>query len=203
MTPDALLEILEVLLKQRRGGIVGLVDVIPQDNGWLHVEFGNGRQLAVTVEEIEIPKEHCMVETRQQFWLRRGLELNKFRKVELCGTYRGLGGLGGIHPPESWRKDEIISSIVDIEWGRRPEDQKAASPQLMCPPCAHCGRGEGAPPHRYGGSHYYRYVFNPLTPDVPYYEPCTVPDCGQTIEYHEAYSIGHFYECADDTEVQK
>ncbi|MEU6979618.1 hypothetical protein [Streptomyces sp. NPDC046371] len=66
-----------------------------------------------------------MPETEMQHWRRRGRELNKLTKTRLCALYRDLGGLGGIHPPEEWRKDEIITSITEMEWNRLPEEQKA------------------------------------------------------------------------------
>lgn len=80
-------------------------------------------------------------ETRTQFWRRRGGELGKKRKDDLCYLYRQLGGLGGAYPPEKWRKDEVVNAIVDIEWGRLPEDQKAPEPPLYDPPCGTCGAG--------------------------------------------------------------
>lgn len=99
-----------------------------------------------------------MAETRTQFWHRRGRELDKKRKADLCALYRRLGGLGGIHPPEKWRKDEVVSSIVDIEWGRLPEEQKLPDPPRMTPPCDECGAGQEARAHRHGGDHHYRYT---------------------------------------------
>jgi hypothetical protein len=106
-------------------------------------------------------------DTRQEFWLRRGRELNKLRKAELVALYRVLGGLGGTHPPEKWYKSEVISSIVDMEWGRLPEDQKKPDPPRMTPPCDVCGGGQEATAHRAGGDHHYRYTSNPDTPWVP------------------------------------
>ncbi len=108
-----------------------------------------------------------MPETKHQHWSRRGLELGKIRKAQLCTMYRQLGGLGGIHPPEKWRKDEVISSIVDMEWSRLPEDQKLPDPPRLCPPCDVCGLGEQAEPHRHGGDHHYYYTFDPDKPWVP------------------------------------
>lgn len=110
-----------------------------------------------------------MAETRTGFWLRRGRELDKMRKGELCAMYRQLGGLGGVHPPERWRKDEVVSSIVDIEWGRLPDGQKAPEPVRLTPPCDVCGGGEGAPAHEYG-DHHYRYTYDPNREWVPYRE---------------------------------
>lgn len=95
-------------------------------------------------------------ETKQQHWLRRGRELNRMNKAGLCALYRRLGGLGGIHPPEKWRKDEVINSIVDIEWGRLPDDRKASAPEPAEPSCAHgCGLAVGE--HTRETGHWFTY----------------------------------------------
>ena len=45
-------------------------------------------------------------------------ELNRRSKADLCAMYRELGYIGGLHPLEKWRKDEIIHGIIDSEmWG--------------------------------------------------------------------------------------
>ena len=106
-------------------------------------------------------------ETKTQHWHRRGRELNRMRKTELCALYRRLGGLGGIRPPEKWRKDEVVSSIVDIEWCRLPDDRKLPDPPRLTPPCDTCGQGQDATPHRYGGDHHYVNTFDPDKPWVP------------------------------------
>lgn len=36
-------------------------------------------------------------------------------KFTLCRRYRTLGGFGGIHPPEQWRKDELVYAVLDLE----------------------------------------------------------------------------------------
>lgn len=82
-----------------------------------------------------------MAETRQAYFNRRRPELNKHPKAALCRLYRSLGGLGGVHEPEKWRKDEVLSSIVDIEWRRLPEGDKLPDPPLFDPPCDTCGGG--------------------------------------------------------------
>jgi hypothetical protein len=133
-------------------------------------------------------------ETRMQFWHRRGRELHAMRKSELCALYRQLGGLGGIHPPEKWTKDEVVNSVADIEWRRLPDDQKQPAEQLMSPPCDTCGKGEGTAAHRYGGSHHYAYTHRPDREWVPYYEYCATPGCGRPIEHHDAYDLGHQYQ---------
>jgi hypothetical protein len=97
-------------------------------------------------------------ETKQQHWLRRGQQLRVKRKAELCALYRRLGGLGGIHPPEKWTKDEVVTSIIEIEWRRLPDDQKIPDPPFLTPPCDECGAGENATAHHYGGDHNYRYT---------------------------------------------
>ena len=108
-----------------------------------------------------------MAETKQQHWLRRGLELNKVTKGQLCTMYRQLGGLGGTHPVEKWYKEEIISSIVDMEWSRLPEDQKKPDPPRLTPPCDICGKGENATAHRYAGDHNWRNTYDPDKAWVP------------------------------------
>lgn len=106
-----------------------------------------------------------MAETQQEHRQRRSRELNKLRKAELCALYRRMGGLGGIHPPEKWRKDEVLSSIIEMEWSRLPEDQKAPDPPQFSPPCDTCGKGENF--HPYGHDHHYVYTFDPDKPWVP------------------------------------
>ena len=108
-----------------------------------------------------------MAETRQQYYTRRSRDLDRRRKSELCALYRKLGRLGGIHPPEKWRKDEVISSIVDIEWSGLPEDQKKADPPRLTPPCDRCGAGQQAKAHGSDGTHNYRYTHDPDKPWVP------------------------------------
>lgn len=106
-------------------------------------------------------------ETQQEHFQRRRRDLEKKSKPELCSLYRQLGGLGGVHPPEKWRKDEVVSSIVEIEWSRLPEDQKQPNPPRLTPPCDTCGQGENAGAHRYGGEHHYVYTHNPDAKWVP------------------------------------
>ncbi len=106
-------------------------------------------------------------ETRQTHYNRRSTELNRQNKTSLCALYRSLGGLGGIHPPEKWRKDEVITSIIDIEWDRLPEDRKLPDPPRLSPPCDNCGHGQDALAHRYGGDHHYTYTHNPDVAWVP------------------------------------
>lgn len=108
-----------------------------------------------------------MAEHRTQHWLRRGAALSKLRKAELCAMYRALGGLGGKYPPEKWRKDEVVTSIVEMEWSRLPEDAKLPDPPRMTPPCDTCGGGQNAEAHRYGGDHHYRNTFDADAAWVP------------------------------------
>lgn len=106
-------------------------------------------------------------ETKAQHWLRRGPELSRQRKTDLVALYRRLGGLGGIHPPEKWRKEEIVTSIIEMEWTRLPEERRLPDPPSMTPPCDICGKGENATAHRYGGDHHYRFTHNPDAKWVP------------------------------------
>lgn len=106
-------------------------------------------------------------ESRQAHDLRRSSELDKQKKRALCSLYRSLGGLGGIHPPEEWRKDEVITAIVDVEWRRLPEDRKLPDPPRLTPPCGTCGQGQDARAHHSGGTHNYSYTFDPDVEWVP------------------------------------
>lgn len=108
-----------------------------------------------------------MAETRMQFFARRRATLDRLRKGELLVRYRELGGLGGIHPPEKWRKDELVSSIVDMEWGRLPEGEKLPDPPHLTPPCDVCDLGQFALAHALGGSHHYAYTHAPEKKWVP------------------------------------
>lgn len=108
-----------------------------------------------------------MAETRTQYWMRRGSVLTHLRKAKLCALYRELGGLGGTHPPETWYKDEIVSSIVDMEWSRLPESEKLPDPPFLTPPCDTCGAGQDAAAHRAGGDHHYSHVHDPDRAWVP------------------------------------
>lgn len=54
----------------------------------------------------------------------RRRELSQLTKARLCAMYRAgvrtpSGGIGryagGMYPPEQWRKDEVITSILEIE----------------------------------------------------------------------------------------
>lgn len=152
-----------------------------------------------------------MTETRHQHWLRRSLELNRKRKAELCTLYRRLGGLGGIHPPEKWRKDEVITSIVEMEWDRLPADQKKPDPPRLTPPCDECGQGQNATAHHYGGDHHYRYTHNPDAVWVPESEAeaarleqlerdqepepeaCGTAGCGEPPSAHLGWNLGHLF----------
>lgn len=62
----------------------------------------------------------------------RRRELAAMTKTALCRMYRDgvttphgtvSRWIGGMHPPEQWRKDEVISSILDIEY---PPDSAGA-----------------------------------------------------------------------------
>lgn len=135
-----------------------------------------------------------MAETRTEFWHRRGRALHKMRKAELCALYRKLGGLGGIHPPEKWTKEEVVNSVADIEWGRLPDDAKKAAPEMMSPPCDTCGKGQDVSAHRHGGSHHYVVTHDPDKEWVPSMEPCAALDCGRPYEHHRTWSLGHEYQ---------
>lgn len=134
-----------------------------------------------------------MAETRMQFWHRRGRALHAMRKAELCALYRKLGGLGGIHPPEKWTKEEVVNAVADIEWDRLPDDAKKSVPEHISPPCDQCGKGEYVSAHTYGGSHNYHYTADPRKEWVPSREPCSAPDCGRPYEHHETWNLGHAY----------
>lgn len=138
-----------------------------------------------------------MTQTKQQHWLRRGQELRVMHKAELCTLYRSLGGLGGTYPPERWTKDELVTAVVDIEWGRLPADSKQPAPEQMSPPCDTCGKGQDVAAHAHGGSHHYSYTADPGKPWVPSREPCAAPTpepCGRPYEHHEAWNLGHSYQ---------
>lgn len=95
-------------------------------------------------------------ETKHQHWLRRGQELNRMRKGELCALYRRLGHVWSANPLESWRKDEIVSGIVDLEWSQLPKDRKVVTPEPVDPPCAKgCGLTVGE--HTKATGHWYTY----------------------------------------------
>jgi len=96
-----------------------------------------------------------------QYHRRRARELNRQNKAVLCALFRRLGGMGGVHPPEKWRKDEVVAAITDMEYRRLPDAQKKPEPPLMCPPCDKCGGGENARAHRYGGEHHYVNTYDP------------------------------------------
>ena len=55
-------------------------------------------------------------------------ELAKMTKTQLCALYRQMGGLGGMYPPEKWRKDEIISSILYAQNAQAREPVTIESP---------------------------------------------------------------------------
>lgn len=55
-----------------------------------------------------------------RYLLRR--ELNRQTKASLVAMYKRLGGLGGLYPPEKWRKDEIIDSIIRALEARRARE---------------------------------------------------------------------------------
>jgi hypothetical protein len=95
-------------------------------------------------------------ETKHQHWLRRGRELNKMRKAELCALYRRMGHIWSANPLETWRKDEVISGIVDLEWTVLPDDRKAPTPEPVEPACAKgCGLAVGE--HTKATGHWFTY----------------------------------------------
>lgn len=47
---------------------------------------------------------------------RRAVELSRMSKRDLVARYRALGGIGGIHPPEKWSADDLIASILSMEF---------------------------------------------------------------------------------------
>jgi hypothetical protein len=53
MTVEEMLELLPVLIRMHRGGLVEISSIhIERDEDWVGVEFANGRRLALTVEEL-------------------------------------------------------------------------------------------------------------------------------------------------------
>lgn len=50
--------------------------------------------------------------------VRRRAELEHMAKAALCALYREMGYCGGMHPPETWRKDEVINAILVLEEDR-------------------------------------------------------------------------------------
>lgn len=78
----------------------------------------------------------------------RRQELDRLTQPVLCAMYRQLGYVGGLHPPETWRKGEVIDSILAIE--DQPTDgcDKCRVPGNWCgdggfvtreQPCVLCG----------------------------------------------------------------
>jgi hypothetical protein len=95
-------------------------------------------------------------ETKQQHWLRRSSELGKLRKGELCALYRRMGYIWSANPLESWRKDEVVNGIVDLEWTSLPDDRRAPTLEPVEPPCAaDCGLAVGE--HTKATGHWYTY----------------------------------------------
>ena len=104
---------------------------------------------------------------------------------------RRLGGRGGTHQPEQWRKDEVVSCVVRMEWDRLPEHEKMPTPVFMQPPCADCGEGPGESQHEEGWGHRYKTVGNdaPWVPnrqaDVQAYE-CAMERFTAAVKAQEA-----------------
>lgn len=48
------------------------------------------------------------------------IRLGRLTKGALIASYRQMGGLGGMYPPEKWRKDEVLSSVAEMEERRNP-----------------------------------------------------------------------------------
>ena len=95
-------------------------------------------------------------ETKRQHWLRRGQELNRMRKADLCALYRRMGHVWSANPLESWRKDEIIAGIVGLEWASLPDEAKTPTPERVDPPCA-AGCGLSVGEHTKATGHWYTY----------------------------------------------
>lgn len=55
--------------------------------------------------------------------------LNKMRKAELCALYRKLGHVWSAHPIETWRKDEVVSGILEIEFREERAAERANAPE--------------------------------------------------------------------------
>lgn len=54
---------------------------------------------------------------RMDLTTRRRWMMRNHTKAELVVMYRELGGGGGIHPVESWRKDEIAAACARMAAG--------------------------------------------------------------------------------------
>lgn len=54
---------------------------------------------------------------------KRYRELSRIKKAELCDMLREGGLIASKHPPEKWRKDEVIHSLIDIEEIRAERDR--------------------------------------------------------------------------------
>lgn len=152
-----------------------------------------------------------MAETRTQHWRRRSTELAKHTKHTLCAKYRALGGLGGTQPPEKWRKDEVINSIVDIEWSRLPDSAKAEEHGPFDPPCETCGQSYQPHPK----DHHYHYTHGaapeaewlcracgktqaahqdqPATPEADQDDTPRCGRCGKTPADHLGWEQGHLF----------
>lgn len=56
---------------------------------------------------------------------KRWRELSKMKKPALCALYRQLGHVWSAHPLEKWAKEEIIGSILEIEFKEQRAEQRA------------------------------------------------------------------------------
>lgn len=66
---------------------------------------------------------HTAAMERQKRHRERSQELGKLTKRRLCQMLREGGLIGSMHPPEKWTKDEVISSIIDLEEIRAERDR--------------------------------------------------------------------------------
>lgn len=63
-----------------------------------------------------------MTYTREQS--NRIIELTGMNKRSLARHYRSISGwIGGVTPPESWTKDELVHDIVQIEFARAKQTE--------------------------------------------------------------------------------
>lgn len=94
-----------------------------------------------------------MADLSKAAWDARAMRLNRMTKTQLIDMYRrGIknpyGSLvrygGGAHPPEHWRKDEVVNTILAIEFpgGPRHAERHDYSPtERVGNPCERCGFG--------------------------------------------------------------
>lgn len=56
-------------------------------------------------------------------------QLRKMTKPELCALYRQLGHVWSANPLERWTKEELIGSILEVEFHEQREEARATGPE--------------------------------------------------------------------------